>query len=134
VGHLRLSARRGVAAGGQRPVMPDQAFLERLIRPVIERCRGPIEQALLDAGIGPKDIDRLILVGGPTRMPAVRTFFEELCGRPAQRGVDPMELRGLRGRGSGGLPHRRSAADRSRTERWCRRRRLPRGQNRLTSE
>ncbi len=65
--------------------------LERLVRPVIEHCRGPVEQAWHDAGIGPKDIDRLILVGGPTRMPAVRTFFEKLCGRPAERGVDPME-------------------------------------------
>jgi molecular chaperone DnaK len=65
--------------------------LERLTRPVIERCRGPVEQALRDAGIGTKDIDRLILVGGPTRMPAVYAFFEGLCGRPAERGVDPME-------------------------------------------
>ncbi|PWB53413.1 MAG: molecular chaperone DnaK [Nitrosomonadales bacterium] len=65
--------------------------LERLVRPVIERCRGPVEQALHDAGISPRDVDRVVFVGGPTRMPAVRAFFEELFGRKAEMGVDPME-------------------------------------------
>ena len=65
--------------------------LERLVREVIERCRGPVQQALTDAGIGPKDVDRIVFVGGPTRMPAVRQFFEEQFGRPAEMGVDPME-------------------------------------------
>jgi molecular chaperone DnaK len=65
--------------------------LERLVRPVLERCRGPVEQALHDAGIRPRDIDRLVFVGGPTRMPAARALFEELFGRAAETGVDPME-------------------------------------------
>jgi len=65
--------------------------LERLVAPVIERCRAPVEQALADAHITPKDIDRVVFVGGPTRMPAVRRFFEELLGRKAEMGVDPME-------------------------------------------
>ncbi|MEN6587139.1 MAG: molecular chaperone DnaK [Sulfuricella sp.] len=65
--------------------------LERLVRPVIERCRGPVEQALHDAGISPRDVDRVVFVGGPTRMPAVRAYFEELFGRKAEMGVDPME-------------------------------------------
>jgi molecular chaperone DnaK len=65
--------------------------LERLVRPVVERCRGPVQQALHDAKTEPKDIDRLIFVGGPTRMPVVRQFFEELLGRKAEMGVDPME-------------------------------------------
>lgn len=65
--------------------------LERLVRPVIERCKGPIEQALSDAGIGAKDVDRIVFVGGPTRMPVVRAYFEELLGRKAEGGVDPME-------------------------------------------
>lgn len=65
--------------------------LERQVRAVIERCRGPIEQALNDASIGPSDIDRIVFVGGPTRMPAVRQFFEDLFGRKAEMGVDPME-------------------------------------------
>lgn len=65
--------------------------VERLVRPVIERCRGPVEQALHDAGITPKDVDRVVFVGGPTRMPAVRAYFEELFGRKSEMGVDPME-------------------------------------------
>ena len=65
--------------------------LERLVRPVIERCRGPVEQALHDAGIMPRQVDRIVFVGGPTRMPVVRSFFEELFGRKAEMGVDPME-------------------------------------------
>jgi molecular chaperone DnaK len=65
--------------------------LERLVRPVVERCRAPVEQALHDAKVTPKDIGRLIFVGGPTRMPSVRQYFEELLGRKAEMGVDPME-------------------------------------------
>jgi molecular chaperone DnaK len=65
--------------------------LERIVRPVIERCRGPVEQALRDASVTPAQIDRVVFVGGPTRMPAVRAFFEELFGRKAEMGVDPME-------------------------------------------
>jgi molecular chaperone DnaK len=65
--------------------------LERLVRPVIEQCRRSLEQALHDASVGARDIDRVVFVGGPTRMPAVRGFFEELLGRPAEMGVDPME-------------------------------------------
>jgi molecular chaperone DnaK len=65
--------------------------LERLVRSVIERCRGPVEQALHDAGITPKNVDRVVFVGGPTRMPAVRSYFEELFGHKAEMGVDPME-------------------------------------------
>ena len=65
--------------------------LERLVRPVIERCRGPVEQALHDAGFSPRDVGRVVFVGGPTRMPVVRAYFEELFGRKAEMGVDPME-------------------------------------------
>jgi len=68
-----------------------RADLDRIVRPVIERCRGPVQQALADAGVTPSAIDRVVFVGGPTRMPAVRAFFEELLGRTAEMGVDPME-------------------------------------------
>jgi molecular chaperone DnaK len=70
---------------------PSRSELERLVRPVVERCRGPVQQALHDAGVVGRDVDRVVLVGGPTRMPCVRSFFEELLGRPPERGVDPME-------------------------------------------
>jgi molecular chaperone DnaK len=68
-----------------------RAELERLVRPVVERCREPVFQAFHDAGVEPGKIDRLVFVGGPTRMPMVRTFFEEIAGRKGEAGVDPME-------------------------------------------
>ena len=65
--------------------------LERLVHPVVERCKAPIEQALKDADLSEKDIDRIVFVGGPTRMPTVREYFEKLLGKKAEGGVDPME-------------------------------------------
>lgn len=65
--------------------------LERQVHEVIERCRQPLEQALSDADLKPNQIDRIVFVGGPTRMPAVRSFFEDLFGRKAEMGIDPME-------------------------------------------
>lgn len=65
--------------------------LERQIKAVVERCRGPIDQALKDARLNPNDINRIVFVGGPTRMPVVRKYFEDFFGRPAEMGVDPME-------------------------------------------
>lgn len=65
--------------------------LERLVRPVIERCRAPVMQALHDTNLQPAQIDRLVFVGGPTRMPCVRTYFEDLLHKKGETGVDPME-------------------------------------------
>jgi molecular chaperone DnaK len=65
--------------------------MERLIHPVIERCRGPVEQALHDAKITIQEIDKLIFVGGPTRMQVVREYFENFFQRKGEQGVDPME-------------------------------------------
>ena len=65
--------------------------LERQVYDVVQRCRAPIEQALHDANITNKDVDRIVFVGGPTRMPVVRKYFEDLFGRKAEMGVDPME-------------------------------------------
>jgi molecular chaperone DnaK (HSP70) len=68
-----------------------RAELEQVVVPVIERCRGPVEQALRDAKVEPRSIDRVVFVGGPTRMPSVRAFFETLFGRTAESGIDPIE-------------------------------------------
>jgi len=71
-----------------------RAKLEELARPIVERIEGPIRQALADAKGGllqPGDVDRIILIGGQTRMPLVRDFVERIMGKPAERGVDPME-------------------------------------------
>lgn len=68
-----------------------RAKLEDLIRPIIERMRHPVEQALADAKLKPGDIDKIILIGGPTRMPAVQKFVEEFIGKQVEHGIDPME-------------------------------------------
>jgi len=68
-----------------------RAKLEDLIGPVIDKCRHPLEQALSDAKLKSADIDRIIMVGGPTRMPIVQKFVEDFVGKKIERGVDPME-------------------------------------------
>src|SRR5438094_3690002 len=65
--------------------------LEQLVEPVLERVEGPIRQAFKDAKWQFSDVNHVILVGGPTRMPVVRERFEKVLGRPAERGVDPMQ-------------------------------------------
>jgi molecular chaperone DnaK len=68
-----------------------RAKLDELIRPIIERCKHPLEQALNDAKLTPTAIGAVIMVGGPTRMPAVLSFVENYLGKKVERGVDPME-------------------------------------------
>ena len=68
-----------------------RAKLEQLIEPIIKRCRHPTEQAIKDAKVSVNQINKIILVGGPTRMPIVRKFVEDSIGKQAERGVDPME-------------------------------------------
>jgi len=69
----------------------NRSKLEQLVTPTIEKCMHPMEQALSDAKLRVKDIDKIIMVGGPTRMPSVRKFVEDFIGKKAERGVDPME-------------------------------------------
>ncbi|MCL4400605.1 molecular chaperone DnaK [Candidatus Parvarchaeota archaeon] len=68
-----------------------RATLENLIRPIIERSRQPIENVLKDANVSKDTISKLILVGGPTRMPMVQSFLSDIFGNKLERGVDPME-------------------------------------------
>ena len=68
-----------------------RAKLEDLLRPIIERCRAPMMQALQDGKITPADIEKIIMVGGPTRMPIVRQFVATAMGKEPERGIDPME-------------------------------------------
>ncbi|MDP3730184.1 MAG: molecular chaperone DnaK [Candidatus Omnitrophota bacterium] len=69
----------------------NRAKIEELVAPIIEKCRGPIERAFSDAKLTAKNIDKIILVGGPTRMPIVQKFVEDYVGKKIERGVDPME-------------------------------------------
>src|ERR1044071_8450547 len=68
-----------------------RAKLEELLRPIIERCRSPMMQSIQDAKITPSEVDKIILIGGPTRMPIVRQFVATVMGKEPERGVDPME-------------------------------------------
>ncbi|PWR73718.1 molecular chaperone DnaK [Methanospirillum lacunae] len=65
--------------------------LEQLVEPIIKRCIHPFEQALTDASLTKEDIQKVILVGGPTRMPVVQKFIEDHIGKKVERGIDPME-------------------------------------------
>jgi len=65
--------------------------LEQLVEPIIKRCIHPFEQALKDAKLTKDDIQKVILVGGPTRMPIVQKFIEDHIGKKVERGIDPME-------------------------------------------
>ena len=68
-----------------------RAKLESLVDPIVQRCKGSVEQALTDAKLKTSDITKIILVGGPTRMPIVQKFVEDFVGKKVERGVDPME-------------------------------------------
>ncbi|PIN98433.1 MAG: molecular chaperone DnaK [Candidatus Diapherotrites archaeon CG10_big_fil_rev_8_21_14_0_10_31_34] len=69
----------------------NRAKLEELIKPIIEKCEKPVNQALVDAKLTPAGIDKVIMVGGPTRMPIVQKFVEKIVGKKVESGVDPME-------------------------------------------
>ena len=68
-----------------------RAKLEELVEPIVSRCRTSIVQAMNDAGLSNDNIDKIIMVGGPTRMPIVQNFVENIVGPKIQRGIDPME-------------------------------------------
>ncbi len=78
----------------------NRAKLDELVGPIIERCRGPLEQAVNDAkaalekegvSFSRQGVDKIIMVGGPTRMPIVQKFVEDYFGKKIERGIDPME-------------------------------------------
>ncbi len=68
-----------------------RAKFEELIRPIVEKCRGSIDNALRDAKLTPSDILKIVLVGGPTRIPLVKKFVGDVIGKSPESGVDPME-------------------------------------------
>src|SRR3989338_2883262 len=77
--------------------------LEQLIEPIIKRCIHPVEQALSDAKLTKDDIKKIIMVGGPTRMPIVQKFVEEKVGKKVEKSVDPMECVALGAAIQGGI-------------------------------
>ena len=68
-----------------------RAKLEELINPIVEKCRPSVEKALEDAKLPKSDISKIVLIGGPTRIPLVRKFVASVIGKEPEAGVDPME-------------------------------------------
>jgi len=68
-----------------------RATLESIVRNIVERCGKSIDQAISDAKLSKRDISKIVLVGGPTRMPIVQKFVEDYVGIKVERGIDPME-------------------------------------------
>ena len=69
-----------------------RAKLEQIIGDLIEKTKGPVTQALQDAGLKPQDIDEVILVGGSTRIPAVQTLVKDMFQKEPHKGVNPDEV------------------------------------------
>ena len=81
------------ASGPKHLVMTlTRAKLEQLVGDLIERTRGPVMQALEDAGIKASDVNEVILVGGQTRMPAVNELVRKIFGKEPHKGVNPDEV------------------------------------------
>ena len=69
-----------------------RAKFEELTADLVEKTMGPTRQALSDAGLTPDQIDRIILVGGSTRIPAVQEAIRRLLGKEPHKGVNPDEV------------------------------------------
>ncbi len=65
---------------------------EQLVEPLIERCRGPLMQAMKDAKLQPSEIDEVVLVGGSTRIPKVQELVTKIFGKDPHKGVNPDEV------------------------------------------
>jgi molecular chaperone DnaK len=68
-----------------------RAKLEELADPIVQKTSRTITKALDDAKLTSKEIDKIILIGGTTRMPLVQKFVEKVIGKTVERGIDPME-------------------------------------------
>jgi len=68
-----------------------RAKLEELVDGIVQKSGKPMQQALDDAKMSKNEINKIILVGGPTRMPCVQEYVEKFIGKPVERGIDPME-------------------------------------------
>jgi molecular chaperone DnaK len=80
-----------------------RAEFEQMCDPLVERCRGPVVQALKDAKLDPKQIDEVVLVGGSTRMPKVQELVRKLFGKESHKGVNPDEVVALGAAIQGGV-------------------------------
>jgi molecular chaperone DnaK len=85
-----------ITAGAAGPLHLDtqlsRAEFQRMTQDLLDRCKGPFEQAIKDAGVKVADVEHVILVGGSTRMPAVSDLVKQLTGREPNKGVNPDEV------------------------------------------
>jgi molecular chaperone DnaK len=85
-----------ITAGSEGPLHLDvtlsRADMQRMTADLLERCKGPFQQAIKDAGVSVSEIDHVVLVGGSTRMPAVVEIVRELTGKEPNKGVNPDEV------------------------------------------
>jgi len=85
-----------ISAGPEGPLHLDEqltrAKFQELTADLVDKCRGPFEQAISDAGLKLGDIDHVILVGGSTRMPAVQELVKSITGKDSHKGVNPDEV------------------------------------------
>ncbi len=69
-----------------------RAKLEQLVDDLLQKSMGPVKQCLKDAGVEPKDVDEVVLVGGSTRIPKVQQLVKEYFGKEPHKGVNPDEV------------------------------------------
>src|SRR5213075_2322378 len=69
-----------------------RAKFEQLVNDIISKTMGPVRQALTDAGVDPKKIDEVVLVGGSTRIPMVQKMVQDYFGKEPHKGVNPDEV------------------------------------------
>src|ERR671918_633573 len=85
-----------ITATSEGPLHLDESLsrarFQELTADLLERCRGPFDQAIKDAGLTKDDIHHVIMVGGSTRMPAVHDLVVELTGKEPHKGVNPDEV------------------------------------------
>jgi len=80
-----------------------RAKLEQLVDDLLQRTMAPLKQALADAGVEPKDIDEVVLVGGSTRMPKVQQLVRDYFGKDPHKGVNPDEVVAIGAAAQGGV-------------------------------
>ena len=80
-----------IAPGKNLEVKLTRAKLEDLVASIVQRCKPSVDKALEDAKLSTSDITKIVLIGGPTRMPIVKKFVSDTIGKEPEGGVDPME-------------------------------------------
>jgi len=81
-------------ASGPKHLMQSiaRAQFEKMVEPLVERCKKPVLAALKDASLKPNQIDEIVMVGGMTRMPLIQQMVKEIFGKEGHRGVNPDEV------------------------------------------